>query len=105
MTRHDVLVMAPPRPKAMAQLEATYRLQRFDLAEDKDAFLEEVGARCKAVVTNGHTVLNCDQIGQLPNVGIVACSSAGFETIDAEALRERGIALTNSSDALSDDVA
>ena len=46
----DVLVMQPPRPKAMAQLEATYRLHRFDLAEDKAAFLSEVGARCAAVV-------------------------------------------------------
>ena len=105
MTMREVLVMQPPRPKAMTQLEAAYRLHRFDQAEDKVAFLTEVGACCEAVVTNGHTVLNRDQIAQLPNVGIVACSSAGFETIDAEALRENGIALTNSSDVLADDVA
>lgn len=102
---HEVLVMAPPRPKAMAQLEDTYRLHRYDLADDKVGFLTRVGAQCEAVVTNGHTVLNRDQIGQLPNVGIIACSSAGFETIDDAALRDHGIALTNSSDALSDDVA
>ena len=46
-----------------------------------------------------------EQLEQLPNVGVVACSSAGFEAIDDAALRERGIALTNSSDALLDDVA
>lgn len=105
MSRDDVLVMAPPRPKAMAQLEATYQLHRFDLAEDKEAFLAEVGTRCKAVVTNGHTDLTRSQIAQLPNAGIVACSSAGFETIDDQALRDHKIALTNSSDALSNDVA
>jgi len=105
MTKRDVLLMQPPRPKAMAQLEAAYRLHRFDLAEDRTAFLAEVGSRCEAVVTNGHTVLCREQIDQMPNIGIVSCSSAGFETIDTDALRERGIALTNSSDALAGDVA
>ena len=105
MNKHEVLVMAPPRPKAMAQLEATYHLHRFDLADDKKAFLSDVGAHCKAVVTNGHTDLTRSQIAQLPNVGVVTCSSAGFETIDDTALRDHGIALTNSSAALSNDVA
>ena len=105
MSQRDVLVMAAPRPKAMAQLEAAYQLHRYDLAEDKAAFLAQVGARCEAVVINGHVRLSRDQIAQLPNVGIVACSSAGFEAIDNTALRDAGIALTNSSSALSDDVA
>jgi lactate dehydrogenase-like 2-hydroxyacid dehydrogenase len=105
MSQRDVLVMAAPRPKAMAQLEASYHLHRFDLADDKPAFLAEIGSQCQAVVTNGHTELTRAQIAQLPNVGVVACTSAGFETIDDAALRDAGIALTNSSDALSDDVA
>lgn len=102
---HEVLVMFPPRPKAMTQLEAIYHLHRYDQAEDKAGFLADIGARCKAVVINGHTELNRDHIAQLPNVGIVGCTSAGFEDIDADALRERGIALTNSSAVLADDVA
>lgn len=105
MSKRDVLIMYPPRPKAMAQLEAAYRLHRFDEAADKSAFLAEYGPRCEAIVTNGHTSLTRDQLEHLPNVGVVACSSAGYETIDDAALRERGIALTNSSDALLDDVA
>ena len=100
-----MLVMAPPLEKAMQQLEDTYRLHRYDEASDKTAFLKEHGPICKAVVTNGHTDLTREQLELLPNVGIVACSSAGFETIDTEALTERGIPLTNSSDALSDEVA
>ena len=105
MSRQDILIMAEPRPKAMAQLEAAYMLHRHDLAEDKAAYLAEVGPKCTGVVTNGHTPLTRDQIALMPNVGIVACSSAGFEDIDADALRDRGIAFTNSSAALSDDVA
>lgn len=105
MSKPDVLVLFPARPKAMAQLEEAYTLHRHDLAEDKDAFLAEFGPRCVAIVTNGHTALTRDQLELLPNVKIVACSSAGFEYIDVEALKERGIPLTNSSAALCDDVA
>ncbi len=105
MSKPQVLVMFPARPKAMAQLESAYILHRYDEADDKDALLARVGTDCQAIVTNGHAALTRKHLDQLPNVKIVACSSAGFESIDVPALRERGIALTNSSAALQDDVA
>ncbi|MEZ5837575.1 MAG: 2-hydroxyacid dehydrogenase [Geminicoccaceae bacterium] len=105
MARRDVLVMYPLRSKAMAQLEAAYTLHRYDEAADKDTLLSEIGPACEAVVINGHAALTVDHLQHLPNLKIVACSSAGFESIDAGALKSRGIWLTNTSDALLDDVA
>lgn len=105
MTKPDVLVLAPPRPKAMAQLEASYTLHRLDLAKDREAFLVEHGPRCEAIVTNGHCSLTRDDLRHLPKLAIAACSSAGFESIDLDALTEQGVHLTNSSVALQDDVA
>ncbi|MDF0600293.1 2-hydroxyacid dehydrogenase [Psychromarinibacter sp. C21-152] len=105
MTKRDVLVMVPPLPPQMAQLEETYAVHRYDLAEDKAAFLAEHGPHCEAVATNGHEALTREQLEHLPNVKIVACSSAGYEYIDVDALTEKGIPFTNTSDALSDDVA
>ena len=105
MSKRDVLVMYPARPRAMAQLEEAYTLHRMDLAEDKATFLASEGPKCTAIVTNGHASLTRDDIEHLPNVKIVACSSAGFDTIDADALQEAGITLTNTSAALYDDVA
>ncbi len=105
MGKPDVLVIFPARPKAMAQLEAAYTLHRLDEATDRGAFLAEFGPRCTAIVTNGHANLTRADLEYLPNLKIVACSSAGFENIDDQALREKGIPLTNSSDALYDDVA
>lgn len=91
----------------MKSLEADYSLHRYDLADDaeKEAMLDGPGARCQAVVTNGHAVLTRAMIERLPALRVVACSSAGYETIDVEALKERGIKLTNTSGALLDDVA
>ena len=105
MLKPNVLVMYPTRPNAMAQLAQTYQLHRYDLAEDKDAFLQAHGPDCVAIVTNGHTELTRDQLEYLPKLEIVCCSSAGFEYIDVAALTERSIPFTNSSAALSDDVA
>lgn len=101
----DVLVLYPTRPKAMAALEAAYTLHRYDTADDKGAVLEAAGESCRAIVTNGHASLTREMVAQLPRLGIVACSSAGYESIDVDALSERGIKLTTTSDALYDDVA
>lgn len=105
MTKHDVLVMVPPLPPQMAQLAETYTVHRYDQAEDKMAFLAEHGPKCEAVATNGHEPLTREHLAHLPNVKVVACSSAGYEYIDVDALTEAGIPFTNTSDALSDDVA
>jgi len=105
MNKPDVLVMRRQRPRAMAQLEATYNLHRYDEASDKEAFLAEFGPRCLAVVVYGHSIITRTHLKHLPNAGIVACSSAGFESIDIDALKERGIYFTNTSVALLDDVA
>lgn len=105
MSTPEILVMCPIRPVAMARLEAAYTLHRHDEARDKPAFLAEHGPRCEAVVTNGHVGLREADLRHLPRLGIVACSSAGYESIDVAALHARGVAVTNTSDALCDDVA
>jgi lactate dehydrogenase-like 2-hydroxyacid dehydrogenase len=104
-TKPDVMVLYEQRPKAMAQLERAYTLHRWDLTADKAAFLAEHGAKCRAVATNGHARLDRAMLDALPNLGLVACSSAGFETFDLGIMAERGIALTNTSVALCVDVA
>lgn len=101
----DVLVMYPLREKAMAQIEERYALHRWDLAETRAALLKDVGARCTAMVTNGHTLIDTELLDQLPNLKVICASSAGYDMIDIHALKARGIRLTNTSDALFDDVA
>lgn len=105
MTKPDVMMLYPTRPAAMAQLEAAYTLHRYDLADDKPAFLARHGATCRAVATNGQAPLTAQMIAALPQLELVACSSAGYESFDLAALSARGIRLTNASLALKDDVA
>jgi lactate dehydrogenase-like 2-hydroxyacid dehydrogenase len=46
-----------------------------------------------------------DELAHLPRVKIIACATAGYDGIDLAALKDAGIALTNTSAALFDDVA
>lgn len=65
----------------------------------------EVLGQIRAVVTDSDAGLSRDLIARLPALEIVTCSSAGYEGVDVEALRERGVGMTNASEALLDDVA
>ena len=101
----DVLVIVPLRPNQQEQLEATYTLHRYDLAEDKNAFLAEVGDKIVAVVTNGGHGLTRAQLEFLPNLKITSSSGVGYDAIDVEACSEQGVKVTNTPDVLTDDVA
>ncbi|WP_103332068.1 2-hydroxyacid dehydrogenase [Pseudotabrizicola formosa] len=103
----DVLVLRPTLAPQMQALAQSYTLHRHDLAdaEGQAALLAGAGQRCQAIVTDGHTPLTRQMIEQMPALKVVACASAGYEMIDVEALTAQGVALTNTSDALFDDVA
>lgn len=101
----DLMMLCPPRPVAMARLRASYRVHRWDLAPDKEGFMAEHGPKCRAVATSGHIPVTRRMLEAMPDLGIVACSSAGFEAFDIAALAGRNIALTNTSAALCGDVA
>jgi len=103
----DVLVLHPALPPQMAMLEQAYTLHRHDLADaaGQAAMLGQVGSLCLAAILTGSTVLDRQMLAQLPALQVVACGSAGYESVDVAALRERGITLTNASAALADDVA
>nr|WP_321458044.1 2-hydroxyacid dehydrogenase [uncultured Cohaesibacter sp.] len=101
----DVLVVVPLRPDQQSQLEDAYTLHRYDLAEDKDAFLDEVGDKIVAAVASGGRSLQRPQIEKLPNLKIIASSGVGYDSTDVAACNEKGIKLTNTPDVLTDDVA
>lgn len=105
MTKPDVLVMATNTANLVPWLEADYRLLRYDLSEDPDALLDEVGERISAVITTGAKGFGEAQLEKLPQVGIVASSGVGYDPINVDACSSRGVIVTNTPDVLTDDVA
>jgi lactate dehydrogenase-like 2-hydroxyacid dehydrogenase len=101
----EILVVWPVLPRQMAQLEAAYRLHRLDQATDRGALVAEVGPRVRGVVTAGDKAVPAELIERLPKLEIVSCFGVGTDAIDHAACKARGIAITNTPDVLTDDVA
>lgn len=100
-----VLVVWPNRPKAMAELEASYRLVHLWQATEPEALLEAEGRAIRAIVTTGERGASARLMDRLPGLEIVACFGVGYDGIDVEACKARGVRVTNTPDVLSRDVA
>lgn len=102
----EVLVIAPLYKPAQATLEASYATHPLWSATDRDALIAQVAPRIDVAVTSGGGAgIRRPLMEQLPKLQLIACFSVGLDSVDLVAARERGIAVTNTPDVLTDDVA
>lgn len=97
MTQDILLTANLPKDHAAA-LEEHFTVHRLLDADDRDAFLSEVGPKIRGVVTSGVRGFDRALIDALPNVKIVSVWGAGLQALDLDAARERGIVITNTPD-------
>lgn len=105
MSPPQVMLLSPLPSTALRKLDKHFKVLRCDEATDRTVFLQEMGQECRAVLLKGHDDFGQAELQLLPKLEIAACSSAGVEAIDHGALHRAGIALTNASQALKDEVA
>lgn len=105
MMKPQVLQVAAIYGPSQARLEADYPVHRLWQAADRDALVREVAPQVEVVVTTGGAGAARSLIEQLPRLRLIACFGVGVDAIDLAAARERGIAVTNTPDVLTDDVA
>jgi len=102
----EVLAVSPLYKPAQAKLETSYATHLLWEARDHDALIAEVAPRIDVVVTSGGGAgIQRSLMEQLPGLKLIACFSVGLDSVDLVAARERGIAVTNTPDVLTDDVA
>jgi lactate dehydrogenase-like 2-hydroxyacid dehydrogenase len=101
----EVLQVAAIYGPSQARLEADYTVHRWWQAPDRDAFVRQVAPRVEVVVTTGGAGASRALIEQLPKLRLIACFGVGVDAIDLVAARERGVAVSNTPDVLTDDVA
>nr|WP_077090442.1 2-hydroxyacid dehydrogenase [Mycobacterium rhizamassiliense] len=102
-----------PHVLRIGRLEPTLEeelIARYEIAELPDGparagFLAERAADFRVVLTSGVSVVDADTIAALPNLEAIVNYGAGVDSIDLEAARHRGIAVSNTPDVLSDSVA
>lgn len=60
---------------------------------------DDMARRAKVLVTVGSYVVDARLLEALPNLGLVACMGSGYDGIDVEAVRRRGVRVTHSPEA------
>jgi len=92
-------------PSVNERLAALYKVHKhFELA-DAPAWLREHGGEIDAVITGGHTGVSRAVLEQLPRVKAVAINGVGTDAVDLAYCRGRGLPVTATLGALTEDVA
>ena len=100
----DIVLTIPIYASAVAQLDDAFTVHRLWQAKHHAAFFAEIGDRARAIVTGAYPV-TAELMDALPKTEIIATQSVGLDHIDLKAAKARGIAVTNTPDVLTDDVA
>jgi hydroxypyruvate reductase len=103
--KKDLLVAGPMHAATLKVLDDTYTTHKLWLAPDRDAFLASLAERIDAVATSGRHGMDDATMAKLPKLRMISHFGVGVDSIDVDAVKRRGIALTNTPDVLTDDVA
>ena len=105
MSKPDVLQIGPYPKWDQDPLDAAFTMHRFFEADDKAAFIREVGSNIRGIATRGELGADREIIEACPNLEVVSVYGVGYDAVDLEACREKGIRVTNTPDVLTNDVA
>jgi len=105
LKKPDILQIGPYPSWDVEALEKLFVLHRYFEAQDKESFVAERADLIQGIATRGDLGADRDLIESLPNLEIIAVYGVGYDAVDLEAARERGIRVTNTPDVLTKDVA
>src|SRR6218665_699864 len=92
-------------PAINAQMAARYEVHKYFELKDPAGWMREHGASIQAVTTGGHTGISRALLEQMPNLKVVAVNGVGTDAVDLAYCRERGLPVTATLGALTEDVA
>ncbi len=92
-------------PAANDHLAALYEVHKYFEIADPEAWLREYGSSIEAVITGGHTGISRPMLEQLPALKVVAVNGVGTDAVDLAYCRTRGLPVTATLGALTEDVA
>ena len=102
--RHRVLMTGPMYPPTMDALDALYTVHRLWIAQDREALIASIAGEVTAVASGGAGV-DASLISKLPRLEVIAHFGVGYDKVDVAAAKKRGIAVTNTPDVLTEEVA
>ncbi len=105
MTKPEILQLGSYPAWDEEPLNDAFTVHRYFEAADKAAFLARVGGNVRGIATRGDLGASRAIIEACPKLEIISVYGVGYDAVDVEACRARGIHLTNTPDVLTKDVA
>ncbi|MGY6411888.1 MAG: 2-hydroxyacid dehydrogenase [Alkalilacustris sp.] len=103
MARPDLLLVVPMPERVTDALARDFTVHSLTSAADPEALIDRLGPGLRFAATSGR--FSATLMARLPKLEIVASFGVGYDGIDIEAARARGIRVTNTPDVLNDCVA
>lgn len=103
--RPGLLQLCPLPPSLEAALQARFTVTRWSEVPDADSWLAARAGEIQAIATSGHAGVPTPLLSGLPALEIIAIHGVGYDRIDLELARSRGVAVANTPEVLTDDVA
>lgn len=105
MAKPILLVVTPFAAELLEPLASIFEIVRWKELDNAREFLVQRGSEVCAVITNGMVGLPAGSAQHLERVQLIACNGVGFDAIDMDWAQRHGIAVANTPDVLSSDVA
>jgi lactate dehydrogenase-like 2-hydroxyacid dehydrogenase len=100
----EILISGKMYAKTVEVLDATYKTHKLWEAADRAKLLADLAPRIRAAAS-GSGKFDAELMDALPNLKLIANFGVGVDNIDLKAAATRGIAVTNTPDVLTDEVA
>ncbi len=105
MSRPSILQVGPYPEWDQGPLDQVFDTKRLFEAADADAFLAAHGPNIRAIATRGELGADAKMIAACPALELISVYGVGYDAVDLDACRARGIRVTNTPDVLTQDVA
>lgn len=99
-----VLAVSKLSPLWAPQLAASYTVHDR-LHETDPAALAALAPRIRAIAASGESKVPASLIAQLPALEVISVMGVGYDGVDVQAAKARGIPVTHTPNVLNDDVA
>lgn len=100
-----MLLIGTATPRMMEAFAAEFTVHERDKIEDLAGFLAQSGAKIEAIATNGHAGVPREIMDGTPNLKVISCYGVGYDAIDVEAAKAKGVIVTHTPNVLNNDVA
>ena len=90
-----LLVNVPVFEGGLDGLSDNFEVNQILDEPERVEYLKAYGAGIEAVLTNGTKGLKPEEMALLPNLKLISCIGAGYESIDIAEAKRRGIAISH----------